>query len=40
MTSVGLGGSNEGFEECMYRIGVGSEISENGVRFASFLFGK
>ena len=31
-----MGSSNEGFEACMGRMGAGSRMSENGVRFGSF----
>ena len=31
-----LGSSNEGFEACMGKMGVGNEMSDNGIRFASF----
>ena len=31
-----LGASNEGFEECMGKMGVGRAMSDNGVRFGSF----
>ncbi|XP_066960701.1 craniofacial development protein 2-like [Macrobrachium rosenbergii] len=31
-----MGCSNEGFEACMGKMGVGGRVSENGVRFGSF----
>jgi len=31
-----LGRSNEGFEKCMGKLGVGSRMNENGIRFGSF----
>ena len=31
-----MGSSNEGFEACMGKMGIGRRLSKNGVRFGSF----